>query len=127
MIDPTLKNSYVLRLSGKAELPEPLEIGNNYHCSLEGSITSKTEADNNDGSHTLYYAFKPVKIDVLTPKGETIKAKDTRGKSQLFRGRIWALWNRKNLNMDAQTYYDKLMDKLIQHAEEVDEMFSPTN
>ena len=56
---PEQKDSYVLKLGGKAELPNPLTIGHNYKITIDGSITAITESDNDDGSHTFYHKFQP--------------------------------------------------------------------
>ena len=55
MIEKGALNTYAIRLTGKAFIPKSLEIGYNYKTELEGSITSLTEEDNNDGTHTFYY------------------------------------------------------------------------
>lgn len=81
--------SFILRLQGKAELPESLEIGHNYYVSLEGSIISKTESDNDDGTLNTTFAFKPVKIELLDPKGKTLKLKDPRSNSSKLRSYLW--------------------------------------
>lgn len=85
-------SNHVLKLQGKAESPKELEIGFNYHVALEGSIPSFAESDNEDGTHTRIYTFKPVKIDLLDQKGETIKMKDTRSNSQLIRALVYKKW-----------------------------------
>ena len=80
MLDKTLKNSFVVKFSGKAEIPTNLEIGFNYLISAQGTVTSLTESDNDDGTHTIYYKFEPVHVDMISDKGEKIKIKDVAGK-----------------------------------------------
>lgn len=116
-------SSHILKISGKSELPKEVTIGHNYHLSLEGSITSFTETDNEDGSHNRIYSFKPIKLDLLTETGESLKLKDTRSKSQLFRGRMWKQWQNNADNLSFEEWYERLMDNLIQMAPEVAEMF----
>jgi hypothetical protein len=116
-------NSHIIKLTGRAELPEALEMGSNYHVSLEGAITQSMTADNEDGSVNMIYTFKPVKVEVLNPLGHRIQAKDTRSKSQLFRARIWKQWTNSGSQKSFDEYYDRLMDSLIVHADEIADMY----
>lgn len=113
------QDNYYIKISGKAELPKAIEIGHNYDVALSGSIVSETISDNDDGSKTHAFTFKPIKVEVLTDKGEMIKAKDTRGFSQLFRSRVWSIWSKSNSTMTYDEYYDKLYQNMIRYADEV--------
>lgn len=114
---------HVLKLQGKAELPKEIAIGQNYHISLEGGVTNYTEMDNEDGTHSRIYTFKPIKIDLLDPKGESLKLKDTRSKSVLFRARLWSAWKDHPTNKTFDEYYDGLMNNLIKMAPEIISMY----
>lgn len=118
-------SNFTLKVSGKAELPEAIEIGSNYHVSMEGSVTNFTESDNDDGTHSRTYTFKPVKLDLLDPMGKTLKLKDARSKSQILRARFWAIWKEHNIEMSFEAWYDKLMDNLREGAVEITEMYGP--
>lgn len=124
-MEDTNISSYALKLQGKAELPREIEIGNNYHISLEGSITNFTESDNDDGTHSRIYTFKPVKLELLDKLGKTIKLRDARSKSQLWRARVWSVWKEQNINMPFEQYYENTMDNLIYAAPEVLGMYAP--
>ncbi len=116
-------SSYHLKLSGKAELPREIEIGSNYHISLEGSITNFTESDNDDGSHSRMYTFKPVKVELLDPQGKALKLKDTRSKSQLLRARFYAIWREQNVPVAFEIWYEGLMDNIRRDAEMITSMY----
>jgi hypothetical protein len=118
-------SNHILKLQGKAELPREIEIGQNYHISLEGGVPSFSETDNEDGTHSRVYTFRPIKIDLLDPKGNSLKLKDTRSKSQLFRARVWSAWKDRPDNLTFEEYYDGLMDNLIKFAPEVVNMYQP--
>ncbi len=94
-------------------LESGLEIGHNYGVAIEGSITSKTEADNHDGTHSVYWKFEPVIVRVVNPKGETIQAKDVRHKSQLLRSALWREWQALGTNEEFDDYYNERMDSFI--------------
>ena len=115
-------NSYALRLTGKAESPEPLEIGNNYHIALEGSVVSATESDNDDGNHSVVYVFRPVKVDVLRPTGETLKLKDTRSNSQLIRALLYKKWLNAGSDIEFSAYYDKVSSAIMVNMDRITDM-----
>ena len=112
-MDTPNNDNYVLKLSGKAELPKRLEIGHNIHTTLEGSITSETISDNDDGSKTHYFTFKPIIVEALTEKGERIKAKDTRSRSQQLRSLLFRIWRENNEPKEFDSWYDEQMVNLI--------------
>ena len=117
-------SNYILKLTGKAELPKPIEIGQNYHISLSGAIRTATDSDNDDGTMSRIYTFKPIKVELLNELGETIKAKDTRSNSQLLRSLIYKRWVNAASKMSFDDYYDKVIgsaminvDKIIDWAQ----------
>lgn len=118
-----LVSNHVLRLSGKAELPQEIDMGNNYHISLSGSVPKVEEHDNEDGTVTRIYTFKPVKVELLDKLGSTLQLKDTRSKSQLFRARVFGIWKQVYKEEAFDELYDALMDNLIEHAPEIVEMY----
>lgn len=95
-------SSHILKLQGKAELPAEIALGHNYHVALEGSIVTVAESDNEDGTNRRVYTFRPVKIDLLTDKGEMLKLKDTRSNSQLVRAMLYKKW----VNAASQESFD---------------------
>ena len=109
-----MTNEHVLKLGGKANIPEPLEIGHNYTIHIQGSVTSKTETDSQGEEHIFYYKFDPVLVEVITPTGKTIKAKDLRQRSQQMRAVITREWREDQTSTQtAEEYYDERMKELI--------------
>ncbi len=106
-------SDYLIKLSGKAELPEPLEIGMNYEIKAKGTITSINEADKDDGSRTFTYKFEPVIIEVISESGKAIKAKDVRQKSRQLRAALWREWKENGENIEFEDYYNQKMDEII--------------
>jgi hypothetical protein len=107
-------DSYAIKLTGNAELPEPLSIGHNFKVELQGSITSETIEDNEDGTHTHYYKFKPVIVEAIKETGERIKAKDTRSRSQQLRALVFRNWREGNFSETFDEYYDRIMIEIMQ-------------
>lgn len=118
-----MNDTHLIKISGKAELPKPIDIGHNFRVALSGSVTSVNKSDNENGEFTFTYLFKPITVEVLTALGETIKAKDTRSASQLLRARFWAIWKNGNYPDNFDTWYQKLMIKLLENAKELTEMY----
>ncbi len=106
-------DSYCVKLQGKAEIPEPLKIGHNLRTTIEGSITSETIEDNEDGSFTHVYKFAPVLVELIKETGETIKAKDVRSRGQQLRGVLWRRWKNLNEPISFEEYYDQEMTRII--------------
>ena len=123
MKDPETKNNLFIKLAGKAEVPKELEIGKNYEIKIQGTVTSMTESDNENGSHSIYYRVEPVLVELVTDKGESIKARDTRSSSQLFRARLWKQWQNASSDLSFDDWYSRLMVQLIQRTEEIVEMY----
>ncbi len=102
-----------IKLTGKAEIPDDLEIGMNIGVAIDGTITSKTESDNNDGSHTKYYKFEPVIVKMVDEKGKVIHTKDIRKWSQKMRSALWKEWNNVKTNEDFDIeYYPERMRQI---------------
>ena len=112
-------NSHFLKLTGKAELPEEISIGHNYGLILNGSITAITESDNHDSTFNRMYRFEPVLIEVITERGKTLKLKDVRSSSQLWRGRVWKFWNTSKSDVEFDQFYKELMKKMIENFDEI--------
>lgn len=117
-------SNHVLKLTGKAELPKPIDLGQNYHIALSGSVRTATDADNDDGTLTRIYTFKPIKVELLNELGETIKAKDTRSNSQLIRSLLYKKWVNAGSDISFDTFYDQVcaamminLDKIVDWSE----------
>ncbi|MEM4271444.1 MAG: hypothetical protein QXO70_05130 [Candidatus Pacearchaeota archaeon] len=109
---------YVVKLTGKVSVFEPLEIGEGYTIKIDGEITAVTDADNFDGTYIRYYKFSPIKAEVENKKGKIIKAKDTRSQSQKLRRLISWLWeNNEKDPRDVETAYEETMNIIINEAD----------
>lgn len=116
-------DTHLLKIQGKAELPKAVEIGHNFRVSSEGSVVSAQKSDNEDGTFTYTYVFKPVKIEVLTPLGETLKLSDTRSLAQQFRARMWRIWkDREDAEDFDDVVYPTIMKNLLNASADIYEM-----
>jgi hypothetical protein len=115
-------DEYQLKLVGKVSIPKPLEIGHNYHVAIQGSITKEEKSDNNDGNFTIAYKFEPILVEVLNPKGQTIKAKDKRRVSQKIRGALYYCWKESGSDLSEEQFYEKYGMKIVRYLPEVLEL-----
>ena|SRR3990167_3438955 len=109
-------NSHILKLSGKAELPNEIEAGSNYHVSCEGSINKVELHDNEDGTWDKVYTFKPVKVDVLDKLGKSLKLKDPRSNSVRIRGALYREFMFLNEQMNFEDFYAMCTKIIIKNA-----------
>lgn len=121
--DPERDNDFFVKLTGKGNIPSELIIGHNYELRAKGTVTSFTESDKNDGSHTVFYKFEPVTIELVDDLGKAIQAKDTRSMSQLFRARMWKQWQDIPNDLSFEQWYERIMMRMIQAAPEVAELY----
>jgi len=99
-------NSHILKLKGNAELPEALEIASNYHIALEGAVTGYKVEDNENGTVDYIYDFKPIKVDLLTPKGKSLKLKDARKNSVKMRNYLFKIYVAEGYTEPFDEVYD---------------------
>ena len=65
------------------------------------------------------YRFEPVLIEVITERGKTLKLKDVRNSSQLWRGRGWEIWKTSKSDVEFDQVYKELMKKKIENFDEI--------
>ena len=53
-------NEHILKVSGKIDIPEGLELGSDHVISLTGQIVKVEDLDNQDGTCNKVYVFKPM-------------------------------------------------------------------
>lgn len=109
-------NENILKLTGRVSIPEALELDINYSLALQGSITGKDERINHNGTLDSIWRFEPVKCEILTPMGKTLRAKDPRKMSQKLRSVMYVV----NQTEDPEAYYERNMTLLIKNWEEIE-------
>ncbi len=109
-------NSHILKISGNAELPSEITLGNNYQITLQGTVVKSQDSDNHNGTLDRLYTLKPIMVELIDDKGESIKAKDTRSSSQLYRGLLKKIWIEKNIDMEFETFYSLVYKRLPKYT-----------
>src|SRR3990172_1191094 len=85
-------NENILRLTGKVNLAQPLELGNDYTITVTGAITTATTIDLHDGSYDRIFKLEPRLVTAIDDKGETIKIKDKGSQAQKLRNRLYKIF-----------------------------------
>lgn len=107
-------SSYILKFSGKVELPKELEISKGYKIKLDGEVRSATDSTNDDGTFNRTYKFAPIIGEVEDELGQITKTKDARSASKKMRACIRHEWSEnKDTKLDEEEYYQQRMSGLI--------------
>ena len=109
-------NSHILKLQGKAELPNEIETGSNYHISLEGAVNKVELHDNEDSTWDKIYTFRPVKIDLLDKMGKSLKLKDPRSNSIKIRGSLYREFMFLNEQISFEDFYAACTRVILKNA-----------
>jgi hypothetical protein len=88
-----MNENYFIKISGKANVPEKIEIGHNYHLEIDASVTSESKIDNENGEFDIISKVEPITITIQKDNGPVSKAKDTRKNSVKFRNYLYKLWS----------------------------------
>ena len=107
-------SNYVLKLSGKVELKEPLEIAKSYKVIFDGEIREAKDSSNDDGTLTRTYTFAPIIGDILGDNGSVTKTRDARKRSQQLRACIRQEWMSSASSKEENQYYEDRMLGIIQ-------------
>jgi hypothetical protein len=73
---------------------------------MEGSITGYKFESNDNGTADKIYDFKPVLIELLTPKGKTLKTKDPRKNSVKIRNYLFKIYVAEGYTEPFDDVYD---------------------
>jgi hypothetical protein len=103
-------NEYSLKLTGKANIPQPLKLGFSYDLEIKNAEIRKSEQiPNDDGTMDEIYKLEISELSevVLKSGDKTMKAKQKGGQSKLYRYLLQQLAEKKGLDPD-KFYADKM-------------------
>lgn len=101
------KNTYFIRINGKANIPTPLEIGHNYKLISDCSVTQIQEDDDEKGGRDVTFKAVPVTVEIGVDNGPTVKAKDPRRNSAKIRNMLW----KQHFNEGGVEDFDRVYDE----------------
>lgn len=110
-------NARWIKLTGKANIPEELQIGKSYSIANNVEITQEQKINNQDGTFDVVYKAEVLTTEILKDNGQTIKAKDTRQNSVKIRKVLFAIWSSKETSVPFDVLYDKFTGLMIHNAE----------
>ena len=120
------KEEYYIKISGKANIPERLNLSENYEILAKGTITKEESEDANNGTKLITARFEPITIDIISSLGKKIKAKDTRKESQKLRSKLFMVHQETpDLIVDFDIWYAKVMQLIRLNAEEIIKQYYP--
>lgn len=96
---------FTLKLTGKANIPKALALGNAYRIILDGEVTKEEKQSNHDGSNNVIFTYKPIIAQIET-EHEVLKTKDLRNNSVKFQKACWKVWADSNLEGESDSFYD---------------------
>lgn len=100
----------ILKITGSSTIPEGLELDGDYILGLGVNCYGKHQESNQDNTSNLIYKCRMTgEVVIQTKLGKQIKGKARSSKSRVFRFKV------EELGLD----YEKIMDKMISHAETV--------
>lgn len=121
-------NSYFVKISGKANIPEPLELGNGYKIVLEGEITASSDFSLQNGTFDRTFTYRPALATVEDDKGRVIKAKDLRSWSSKLRRTLYHVWEGENdETITHEEHYERFMKYLFSKVYDLAEEAKKTN
>ena len=81
---------------------------------------SKVELhDNEDSTWNKIYTFRPIKIEVLDPKGKSLKLKDPRKNSAKIRAMLWKQYFNEGISEDFDLLYDAVTMEIMLRMSEL--------
>ena len=115
-------NENILRLTGKVNLAQPLELGNDYTITVTGAITAATTIDLHDGSFDRIFKLEPRLVTAIDDKGETLKIKDKGSHAQKLRSRLYRIFEEsphgefENFYAQVYRYINKHLDTITDQS-----------
>lgn len=106
-------NDYIVKMSGKVSILEPILIDHNYTLKLDCAVVAENLKTNENGTFNIEYKIEPMRVELIDETGKSLKAKDPRTWSQKLRAMV--LFESRRENLDEQIEYDSFMLWIIKN------------
>lgn len=106
-------SDYLIALRGKISIPGEIDDTKSYKLLLDGEFISVKENNNEDGTFTKEYIFKPLMGQIEADNGAITRIKDVRKQSQKMRVIINKEWAISNSGVDQEDFYNKRMTGIM--------------
>jgi hypothetical protein len=115
-----MNETYYLKLTGKVNVPNKVEIGHNYKITIDGSVTEEKREDNEDGTFSITSTFRPILAEIQKDHGEIVKSKDVRKRSQQIRAFLYRMWEADaGDSRGHEEAYDQTMKYILANIDEI--------
>ena len=104
-----MNDVYYIKINGKANISEPLEIDHNYKITADCSITEDRKVSNEDGTYSITFKAEPMTVEIEKDNGEIIKANDPRKNSTKFRNFLFKVYTELGVIHDFDSTYDEVI------------------
>lgn len=111
-----MSENYYIKIIGKANVPEKIEIGHNYRLEIDASVTSEQKIDNENGDFDVISKVEPIHITISQDNGKTIKARDPRKNSQKIRNTLYREWAFITEPIEFEKFYDACTKIILKNA-----------
>jgi len=107
-------NSHSIKLTGMAEIPEPLEIGEDITVGLNLTLYAAETKNNDDGFCSVVYKARPNGEILITEKhGKTIRAKVKGSPQTRYHFALSRYHAENHIEEDFSSWYPKFIDQKI--------------
>ncbi len=106
-------DTYFIKLKGKANIAEPLEIDKSYKVVIDCSVTEDRKNSNEDGTYNVTFLAEAHTIEAVTPQGKVLKAKDPHRNSQKIRNYLFKLYTMEGYTEPFDECYDMFTQEVM--------------
>lgn len=110
-------NSHAIKLTGKFEVAEPLEIDKSYGIKIMGGIVSISKQSQENGEYQFTYKIVPEFGEVEKDNGTVIKIQDKKKQSVKLRSQLAQIAQDRGL--DQEEFYQATMVKFRHYTLEI--------
>lgn len=105
-------NEHILKITGRATLPEPLEMDKSYRIGLDIDVKTASDSSNDDGTINRTFVGRMMSCEVLKETGDVIRADVKGSQSKKLRNQIYAWGQEKHPEVDDEELYDIVMNQI---------------
>lgn len=110
-------NSHAIKLTGKFEIPTPLEIDKSYDLRLRVGISGISKQSQENGEYEFVYKAVPEFGEVEKESGEVIRLQDKKKQSVKLRAQLAQIGTDRGL--DPEVFYEATMVKFRHYTLEI--------
>lgn len=110
-------NSHAIKVNGKFEIAEPLEIDHSYNIELRADITAISKNSQENGEFEFIYHAKPEIGGIEMDNGKMLKMQDKKKQSVKLRQQLGFI--AKDRGLDEQKFYEETLTKIRHYLPEI--------